>query len=117
MAGVERESGEGGRMKLSYERLVHFQCDHCQKWWSIGDAPDQSAWNCPWCCKLNQVEGEVEKERESEGHLLLIELGRRKEQWERMSDTRDWDASTEANARLSEISSIIDFLAALRRNQ
>jgi predicted RNA-binding Zn-ribbon protein involved in translation (DUF1610 family) len=34
----------------SIEQLAHFQCPHCQKWWSIGD-PDiyQTRWACPWC--------------------------------------------------------------------
>lgn len=33
----------------SVERLVHFQCGSCKKWWSIGDAPDRDYWYCPWC--------------------------------------------------------------------
>ncbi|MBP8251746.1 MAG: hypothetical protein KAX40_05240 [Herpetosiphon sp.] len=41
----------------SVERLVHFQCGVCQKWWSIGDAPHRDFWFCPWCgAKLVLVE-------------------------------------------------------------
>jgi hypothetical protein len=36
------------------ENLAHFLCDHCSKWWAIGDAPeDKKEWYCPWCGKLN----------------------------------------------------------------
>lgn len=36
--------------KASLEKLVHFQCGQCQKWWSVGDAPaDKTVWFCPWC--------------------------------------------------------------------
>ncbi|HEX8993629.1 MAG TPA: hypothetical protein VF803_00055 [Candidatus Paceibacterota bacterium] len=41
----------------SVERLHHFRCKTCDKWWSVGDAPeDKHAWFCPWC----GVEGEYE---------------------------------------------------------
>lgn len=38
-------------MKVSFERLAHFQCELCNKWWSIGDAPikEKQGWYCPWC--------------------------------------------------------------------
>jgi len=36
-------------LKISIEVLAHFQCPHCSKWWSIGDAPDREFWFCPWC--------------------------------------------------------------------
>ena len=35
----------------SIEKLAHFRCGHCQKWWSIGDAPKRKKWWCPWCGK------------------------------------------------------------------
>jgi len=36
--------------KRSEERIVHFSCPHCTKWWVIGDAPeDKTEWFCPWC--------------------------------------------------------------------
>lgn len=39
------------------EVLAHFNCDSCNKWWTIGDAPDNKAeWFCPWC-------GEKQKEK------------------------------------------------------
>ena len=34
---------------ISHEHLVHFNCPLCQKWWSIGDAPERDHWYCPWC--------------------------------------------------------------------
>lgn len=35
----------------SIEKLVHFNCPFCSKWWSISDAPitTKSDWHCPWC--------------------------------------------------------------------
>ena len=47
-------------MLTSLEKLVHFQCDHCQKWWSIGDAPieEKKEWFCPWCGEKNHVHGD-----------------------------------------------------------
>jgi len=36
------------------ERLVHFSCSACKKWWSIGDAPeDKKEWFCPWCGQMH----------------------------------------------------------------
>ncbi len=35
--------------KVSDEKLRHFECFGCKKWWSIGDAPKKSSWFCPWC--------------------------------------------------------------------
>jgi predicted RNA-binding Zn-ribbon protein involved in translation (DUF1610 family) len=36
--------------KKSVENLHHFNCGSCNKWWSIGDAPnDKHDWFCPWC--------------------------------------------------------------------
>lgn len=41
-------------MKRFIEKLSHFLCDKCNKWFSIGDAPeDKKNWFCPWCgCEL-----------------------------------------------------------------
>jgi hypothetical protein len=34
----------------STEKLHHFSCGVCKKWWSIGDAPlRKKEWYCPWC--------------------------------------------------------------------
>lgn len=41
--------------KMSVERLVHFHCGHCTRWWSIGDAPARAAWFCPWCGQRNEA--------------------------------------------------------------
>lgn len=38
----------------SLEVLSHFWCRHCEKWWSIGDAPlEKKDWFCPWCGRSN----------------------------------------------------------------
>ena len=43
----EHEKVPGTR---SIERLSHFRCGHCNKWFSVGDAPtDRTEWFCPWC--------------------------------------------------------------------
>lgn len=41
-------------MSYSIEKLVHFNCDGCNKWWSVGDAPIETkkVWTCPWCGKV-----------------------------------------------------------------
>jgi Zn finger protein HypA/HybF involved in hydrogenase expression len=36
-------------MNISVEKLAHFQCSDCNKWWTIKDAPEQANWFCPWC--------------------------------------------------------------------
>lgn len=37
-------------MYLSVERLYHFRCAHCNRWWSIGDADvTKTVWYCAWC--------------------------------------------------------------------
>jgi len=35
--------------EISVEKLNHFRCGVCCKWWSIGDAPKRKEWHCPWC--------------------------------------------------------------------
>ncbi len=53
----------GYQGKVSVELLRHFQCGHCEKWWSIGDAPpDRAIWYCPWCGGTNLIkENDVSK--------------------------------------------------------
>lgn len=37
-------------MFLSVERLYHFRCESCDRWWSIGDADvTKTVWYCAWC--------------------------------------------------------------------
>lgn len=44
-------------MEISVEKLTHFKCKFCKKWWSIGDAPsDKLEWFCPWCGILDKIE-------------------------------------------------------------
>lgn len=39
------------------ERLNHFVCVACKKWWTIGDAPvAKKEWFCPWCGKRYAAE-------------------------------------------------------------
>lgn len=40
------------------ENLHHFRCKECNKWWTIGDAPEcKINWFCPWCGGENRFEG------------------------------------------------------------
>ncbi len=37
---------------VSLEKMYHFRCVSCERWWSIADAPGspaERAWWCPWC--------------------------------------------------------------------
>ena len=35
---------------VTMERLYHFKCMMCSKWWSVGDAEiDVERWFCPSC--------------------------------------------------------------------
>ncbi|KKS79876.1 MAG: hypothetical protein UV57_C0006G0012 [Parcubacteria group bacterium GW2011_GWD2_43_10] len=37
------------------EKLFHFRCFDCHKWWTIGDAPKKKTqWHCPWCGQLQK---------------------------------------------------------------
>lgn len=37
-------------MERSIEKLSHFSCEKCNKWFSISDAPEKKTdWVCPWC--------------------------------------------------------------------
>ena len=35
--------------KAYVERLVHYSCDACEQWWSIGDGPTKGKLLCPRC--------------------------------------------------------------------
>ena len=39
----------------SIEKLIHFRCMYpdCGKWWTIGDAPTDRNYFCPWCGQLH----------------------------------------------------------------
>ncbi len=39
------------KIKVCVEKLSHFNCNYCKKWWSIGDTPKRKKWFCPWCGK------------------------------------------------------------------
>lgn len=35
---------------ISEEIIFHFRCGVCDRWWSVGDAPQvKKEWFCPWC--------------------------------------------------------------------
>jgi rRNA maturation endonuclease Nob1 len=37
---------------VSLEKMYHFRCVACTRWWSIADAPGtptEREWYCPWC--------------------------------------------------------------------
>lgn len=52
-------------MKRSIEKLSHFECASCQKWWSVGDAPeDKKTWYCAWCGHSNTEEESPPKPEE-----------------------------------------------------
>ena len=36
---------------ISIEKLFHFSCEFCNKWWTIGDAEPERQYFCPWCGK------------------------------------------------------------------
>lgn len=49
----------------SVERLSHFNCARCHKWWSVGDAPkDRTVWFCPWCGKEQEFGDADDEEQE-----------------------------------------------------
>jgi len=46
-------------LTYAYERLVHFSCGLCSKWWSIGDAPYRNHWFCPWCGVKHELKADI----------------------------------------------------------
>ena len=51
--------------RVSVERLSHFSCGHCGKWWSIGDwLQDRELVACPWCGIAAPVETVTDVVRE-----------------------------------------------------
>lgn len=47
-------------IEYSIEKLFHFKCELCKKWWSIGDAPIdlQQKLYCPFCGQLQNIKEE-----------------------------------------------------------
>jgi phage FluMu protein Com len=35
--------------KYNIEKLYHFRCYYCNKWWTIGDCTQFIDISCPWC--------------------------------------------------------------------
>lgn len=47
----------------SVEKLIHYSCGNCLKWWSIGDGPINAELICPNCgFKANIIEVEQSEE-------------------------------------------------------
>jgi DNA-directed RNA polymerase subunit RPC12/RpoP len=44
---------------VSYERLAHYKCGKCRKWWTIGDARNIRNVSCPHCRHHDKVVVEV----------------------------------------------------------
>lgn len=46
-------------MRCYLERLYHYCCDACDRWWSVADLepPIGSTTTCPHCGHVNTVEG------------------------------------------------------------
>ena len=62
--------------KYSIERLVHFSCFKCKKWWTIVDAIINSViiYSCPHCHTSQKFESTPTPLRESiqiEGHTVI----------------------------------------------
>lgn len=52
--------------KRYIEKLSHYTCTSCEKWFSISDAPDREIWYCPWCGLAMTVETDyLIKEKEA----------------------------------------------------
>lgn len=48
--------------KVVRERLFHFNCGECGKWWAIGDASTtHKEWFCPWCGTRQKVKSQNNK--------------------------------------------------------
>jgi DNA-directed RNA polymerase subunit RPC12/RpoP len=45
-------------VKISLEKLYHYKCDNCDRWWTIADIIPQlgKLVNCPHCGLLNTIE-------------------------------------------------------------
>ncbi len=54
--GILKTSREPrGPGTVSEERLSHYHCPLCGRWFSIGDAPKvRAVWTCPWCGRPSQ---------------------------------------------------------------
>jgi hypothetical protein len=61
-------------MKRSIEKLSHFSCEKCEKWWSIGDAPEErDNWFCSWCGHENNYGNDQKKEPEKSNDSDMTE--------------------------------------------
>ena len=44
------------RHKSSVETLNHFQCGHCENWWTIGDWSPVDTLSCPHCRQVGVID-------------------------------------------------------------
>jgi hypothetical protein len=51
---------------VSVEKLHHFNCHYCRRWWSIGDLPSEvTHLYCPWCGEYGEL-----GEKQHENHMM-----------------------------------------------
>lgn len=46
---------EQPKHSYSIERLHHFNCSHCSKWWAIGDYETTHTLTCPYCATTSEL--------------------------------------------------------------
>lgn len=51
MKEIEDNKTTPPRGTFSIEKLVHFSCSDCQRWWTIGDGYETAYYYCPHCGK------------------------------------------------------------------
>jgi hypothetical protein len=52
------------RGTVSLEKMHHFRCKECNRWWSIADIPvepETRLWYCPWCGKEQAFDNKTPK--------------------------------------------------------
>lgn len=57
MRNKNKNENSGKKNEIFIEKLAHFNCQKCKKWWTVGDASiSKKKWFCPWCGILNKYE-------------------------------------------------------------
>ncbi|MFH0890517.1 MAG: hypothetical protein V1856_00615 [Candidatus Liptonbacteria bacterium] len=46
---ADKQSTDKLAGRISLEKISHFRCGKCNRWWSVADAPRRETWFCPWC--------------------------------------------------------------------
>jgi len=58
----------------SVEKLYHFRCSECNKWWSIGDFSSNGLLMCPYCGHKDKPELEKFTEKNEKDNMSLQEV-------------------------------------------